>query len=1267
MLLTERADASDANNNGWPTLDVAARNGDVAVVKVLLDKDTDPNVTNNDGWTPLNLAAKNGHDEVVRLLLDRNANASIADTSGWTSLHIAAYNGHIAVVKLLLHNGIDTNVANNNGRTPLYIAASNGHVEVVKLLLDGNADANIASHNRWTPLHLAAEDGHVEMVRLLLDRNADGSITDISGWTSLHTAAYNGHIAVVKLLLDNGTDTNIANNNGRTPLHVAASNGHVEVVKLLLQSGAKVNQQDARYGQTALIYAVRGGHQAVVELLLVEYAANPNLSDNIGRTPLSFAAQHGNKQALIVLLSNECTIPDAKDHYGSTPLSIASRNSCTEIVKLLLATDSVDVVSRDRFGWTPLQWARRVGSADTERLLLGDVDKKGNSLCHSDISTEERLTANTPASRYCDICTLGIEERVSYQCEICNGGDFDICLGCYKLEGRCLDDVHALICKEGGAQRDVLENKRRTLGDEHPDTIKAMKSLAFTLNNQGKFDDTAVLENEVVEKSRRVLGDKHLDTIKAMESLAITLHSQGELDKVASIKKEVLEKRRRMLGDNHLDTIKAMNSLAITLYRQGKLDDALVLEKEVLEKRRRILGDEHPDTISAKNNLDYLEAAMKSDYKLLQLELRNDEFRFISLEPGEEKDLIQCIIFKGHAAGEGSVKYDALSYLWGSPVVNSPEIPKILLITRDRSIKIEIEVTPNLEAALKHLHLKNESRILWIDAICINQKDEKEKDVQIARMGDIYKNAQRVRAWLGKHENDSHLGMTLMKNLAGRSVFKILVDQVWGILTTGWGIVSGKNRRQVPWKTRLEKRELDALDAIWFRPYWGRVWMIPELALSPKDPLIGCGDTWIPLNAFRFAESAYVKGYAGLDYTAFWNQLWIRDKFQAIRKADFGLDLFELLIRTRNFDCSEEKDRLRAVSRLLSEEDRNAILPGPEAEYQTIIKNAARLLLQKDLRILSRCSSPYLPHEIASKQAHQKVTKIYLPSWVPKLYLFVSVPRAWSFEPGNGPYNASGGYGQGRNRELLKPTFTDDGETLLTKGLEVDEILESIGPFEAEGFQKPYKSITDIANFAFKAHRRGRYGPVSWEWKRQHRVGISPEDFCNCLLTGAAKEPASCADDATPFDGRTVNRAMLLQFFPLYKIIFFDHVISILRNLLGLRPTTNEASLKSEDSSADAFAFATIEKSLVQLLLYRTLFLTKSGFLGIGPPELYPGSRVAILCGGPVCYVLHPVCSRERRFKLVGDAYVHGLMNGEATRSFNNGELGRVWDTFRIV
>ncbi|RYO90536.1 hypothetical protein DL766_001114 [Monosporascus sp. MC13-8B] len=608
----ERADASDANNNGWTTLDVAARNGDVAVVKLLLDKGTDPNVANNDGWTPLNLAAKNGHDEAVRLLLDKNADA---------------------IVKLFLDNGIDTNVANNKGWTPLYLTIINVHVEVVKLLLNRNADANIATRNGWTPLH------------------------------------------------------------------VAVSNGHVEVVKLLLQGSANVDQQDARYGQTALIYAARGVHQAVVELLL-EYAANPNLSDNIGRTPLSFAAQHGNKEALIALLSNECTIPDAKGHYGSTPLSIASRNSCTEIVELLLATDSVDVASRDRFGWTPLQWARRVGSADIERLLLGDVDK-GSSLCHSDISTEERLTANSPASRYCDICTLSIEERVSY----------------YQ-------------------------------------------------------------------------------------------------------------------------------------YR------------------------------------------------------------------------------------------------------------------------------------------------------------------------------------------------------------------VWSILATGWGIVSGKNRRQVPWKTRLEKHELDALDAIWSRPYWGRVWMIPELALSPKDPLIGCGDTRISLNAFRFAESAYVKGYAGLDRHAFWNQLWIRAKFQAIREVDFGLDLFELLTRTRNFDCTEEKDRLRAVSGLLSKKDRSAILPDPEAEYQTIIKNAARLLLQKDLRILSRCSWPYLPHEIPSKQVHQK-------------------------------------------------------------GLEVDEILESIGPFEAEDFQKPYKNITIIANFAFKAHRRGRYGPVSWEWKRRHRIGISPEDFCNCLLTGAAKEPASCADDATPFDDHT--------------------------------------------------------------------------------------------------------------------------------------------------
>ena len=112
---------------------------------------------------------------------------------------------------------------------------------------------------------------------------------------------------------------------------------------------------------------------------------------------------------------------------------------------MLLATWRVDFDSRDCFGQTPLWWARRRGNADIAQLLLENAEKRGISLCEDEAPLAAGLTSNDKTSRWCNVCTLNIpKDEVYYQCEVCNGGDFDICLECYKIGGRCLKDSHDL-------------------------------------------------------------------------------------------------------------------------------------------------------------------------------------------------------------------------------------------------------------------------------------------------------------------------------------------------------------------------------------------------------------------------------------------------------------------------------------------------------------------------------------------------------------------------------------------------------------------------------------------------------------------------------------------------------------------------------------------------------------------------------------------------------------------------------------------------------
>ncbi|KAK0743978.1 ankyrin repeat-containing domain protein, partial [Schizothecium vesticola] len=188
------------------------------------------------------------------------------------------------------------------------------------------------------------------------------------------------------------------------------------------------------------------GHESVAKLLLTKNDANTQ--DTIGRTPLAFAAKNGHEKVAIALLNHGSLDPDRKDHYCSTPLSIAVRNCRTEVVKALLATGQVAFDSRDCFGRTPLWWSRRHGSIDIEQMLLDYARKKGIPICHEDGPIETRPVSNDLAPRWCDVCTLSIpEDEAYYECGMCNGGDFDICLECYKIGGRCLRDNHQLVYK----------------------------------------------------------------------------------------------------------------------------------------------------------------------------------------------------------------------------------------------------------------------------------------------------------------------------------------------------------------------------------------------------------------------------------------------------------------------------------------------------------------------------------------------------------------------------------------------------------------------------------------------------------------------------------------------------------------------------------------------------------------------------------------------------------------------------------------------------
>ncbi|KAB5570506.1 ankyrin repeat-containing domain protein [Coniochaeta sp. 2T2.1] len=421
--------------------------------KSLLSKGVEADLGDGEGLTALHWAALRGHNSIVNLLLDAgNADINASNNQGDTPLIAATLRGHRSTVKLLLdREQADVNWRCARGRTALSYAAGSDRADIVRLLLDsGKLELNLADNCGRTALAIAAGKGCDAAVEILLkEPTLDVDLPDQNETTPLAHAAVNGRDRIIHLMLESArADPNKSNSHGRTPLLWAAGLCDREsTMKILLKAGAVNAELATQDGRTPLSMAAGTGKLAAVKLLLDAANVDPNSRDNIKRTPLWHAAQEGQDEVVTALLSNASVEPDSRDHFGTSPLSISVRHGHMLVVEYLLATGRVEVGSSDQFGRTPLWYARALGSSKAARLLLEHAEQRGSSVCQNGLLTEVFPSHKGPhrMNMTCDICMFGLSaKQVWYHCQICNVDNFDICLECYSIGGRCLNPDHQL-------------------------------------------------------------------------------------------------------------------------------------------------------------------------------------------------------------------------------------------------------------------------------------------------------------------------------------------------------------------------------------------------------------------------------------------------------------------------------------------------------------------------------------------------------------------------------------------------------------------------------------------------------------------------------------------------------------------------------------------------------------------------------------------------------------------------------------------------------
>ncbi len=151
----------------------AAKSGDIAALKALLDKDPGLLTSKDEiGKTPVHWAVGRGQPEALKLLLDvYKADPNIRNNNNGTPLHVAASQAQPECAGILIARGADVNARTQNNSTPLHFAAFKGakpgHIEAAKVLIAAGADVNARTDTGATPLSMAMFRKNSEIIALL--------------------------------------------------------------------------------------------------------------------------------------------------------------------------------------------------------------------------------------------------------------------------------------------------------------------------------------------------------------------------------------------------------------------------------------------------------------------------------------------------------------------------------------------------------------------------------------------------------------------------------------------------------------------------------------------------------------------------------------------------------------------------------------------------------------------------------------------------------------------------------------------------------------------------------------------------------------------------------------------------------------------------------------------------------------------------------------------------------------------------------------------
>ncbi|KAM0719387.1 hypothetical protein Q7P37_005292 [Cladosporium fusiforme] len=351
--------------------------------------------------------------------------------------------------------------------------------------------------------------------------------------------------------------------------------------------------------------------------------------------------------------------------------------------------------------------------------------------------------------------------------------------------------------------------------------------------------------------------------------------------------------------------------------------------------------------------------------------------RFLRILKGRQGDALKCKLFTSTLV---STKYEALSYTWGTDARNIP-----LSVNG-----IAVGVTQNLLSALFAMRQPTSSRVIWVDAICINQEDIRERSHQVQQMGDIYRCAHRVILWIGEASDDCKVLFRLIQmppsdHLTYLSQDLGELDSLLGLQCLSNPRFGGQllNHEKLSFLRRNMGKMVDDLIG---RRYWTRVWIVQEIARAKSNPLVLCGDESIDWS--KLAE--YASKTSGMQQINLLQAIRVRVRTPprlrfsgnrvprpSVVRASYEDDLFYFLDRTRDFDATDPRDKIFALLNMTRGLSAQVATADYEQPVESVFIDLARTAMSRSLSLdITSYKSSANPSELTSGASN-------LPSWVP--------------------------------------------------------------------------------------------------------------------------------------------------------------------------------------------------------------------------------------------------------------------------------------------